>query len=200
MQVRGILNKLTPENFEKLSDELLKLDFNSSKILNGTILLIFEKAIDEPKYSSMYAQLCKRLSIEAPNFETNNDSCCTFLRLLVNNCRDKFENRAVHFENIINSSSVLTDDDEEKRNIAKAKMLGNVKFIGEIFKLGMLGETHLHKMLRSLLQKGSRQNPTLEERCDDLECLAQILKTCGKQLDASPVRILFLLNVSQGRT
>ncbi|XP_063696233.1 eukaryotic translation initiation factor 4 gamma 2 [Culicoides brevitarsis] len=133
----------------------------------------------------MYAQLCKRLSIEAPNFETNNDSCCTFLRLLVNNCRDKFENRAIHFENIINSSSVLTDDDEEKRNIAKAKMLGNVKFIGEIFKLGMLGETHLHKMLRSLLQKGSRQNPTLEERCDDLECLAQILKTCGKQLDAS---------------
>uniref|UniRef100_A0A336MW34 Eukaryotic translation initiation factor 4 gamma 2 n=1 Tax=Culicoides sonorensis TaxID=179676 RepID=A0A336MW34_CULSO len=134
----------------------------------------------------MYAQLCKRLSIEAPNFETNNDSCCTFLRLLVNNCRDKFENRAIHFENIINSSSVLTDDDEEKRNIAKAKMLGNVKFIGEIFKLGMLGETHLHKMLRSLLQKGGRPNPTLEERCDDLECLAQILKTCGKQLDASP--------------
>lgn len=172
---------------------MLKLDFNSSKILNGTILLIFEKAIDEPKYSSMYAQLCKRLSIEAPNFETNNDSCCTFLRLLVNNCRDKFENRAIHFENIINQSSVITDDDEEKKSIAKAKMLGNVKFIGEIFKLGMLAESHLHKMLQSLLHKGSRSITTLEQLCDDMECLAQILKTCGKQLDASPVNLISFL-------
>lgn len=30
---------------------------------------VFEKALDEPKYSSMYAQLCLRLSEEAPNFD-----------------------------------------------------------------------------------------------------------------------------------
>lgn len=30
---------------------------------------VFEKALDEPKYSSMYAQLCLRLSQEAPNFD-----------------------------------------------------------------------------------------------------------------------------------
>lgn len=32
-------------------------------------LQVFEKALDEPKYSSMYAQLCLRLSQEAPNFD-----------------------------------------------------------------------------------------------------------------------------------
>lgn len=189
-QIRGILNKLTPENFEKLSDELLKVDLNSSKILNGTIVLIFDKAINEPKYSSMYAQLCKRLSLEAPNFEQSNDNYCTFLRLLVNVCRDKFEKRAIYCENIINSSNLLADEDEEKRNIAKAKMLGNVKFIGEIFKLDMLEESHLHRMLQSLLHKGTRPNPTLDQRCDDMECLAQIFKTCGKQLDALPVSFI----------
>ena len=30
---------------------------------------IFEKALDEPKYSTLYAQLCHRLCDDAPNFE-----------------------------------------------------------------------------------------------------------------------------------
>ena len=33
------------------------------------LLQIFEKALDEPKYSSLYAQLCHRLFRDAPNFE-----------------------------------------------------------------------------------------------------------------------------------
>lgn len=93
MQVRGILNKLTPEKFQKLSDDLLGLQLDSDKVLKGVILLIFEKALDEPKYSSMYAQLCKRLSEEAPNFEPPGQPC-TFKLLLLNKCRTEFENRA----------------------------------------------------------------------------------------------------------
>lgn len=92
-QVRGILNKLTPEKFQKLSDDLLGLELDSDKVLKGVILLIFEKALDEPKYSSMYAQLCKRLSEEAPNFEPPGQPC-TFKLLLLNKCRTEFENRA----------------------------------------------------------------------------------------------------------
>lgn len=92
-KVRGILNKLTPEKFHKLSDDLLGLELDSDKVLKGVILLIFEKALDEPKYSSMYAQLCKRLSEEAPNFEPPGQPC-TFKLLLLNKCRTEFENRA----------------------------------------------------------------------------------------------------------
>ncbi|RVE39851.1 hypothetical protein evm_015499, partial [Chilo suppressalis] len=92
-KVRGILNKLTPEKFQKLSDDLLGLELDSDKVLKGVILLIFEKALDEPKYSSMYAQLCKRLSEEAPNFEPPGQPC-TFKLLLLNKCRTEFENRA----------------------------------------------------------------------------------------------------------
>lgn len=91
--MRGILNKLTPEKFQKLSDDLLGLELDSDKVLKGVILLIFEKALDEPKYSSMYAQLCKRLSEEAPNFEPPGQPC-TFKLLLLNKCRTEFENRA----------------------------------------------------------------------------------------------------------
>ena len=55
---------------------------------------IFEKALDEPKYSSMYAQLCKRLAENAPNFDPA-DKPCTFKRLLLNRCKDEFENRLI---------------------------------------------------------------------------------------------------------
>ena len=68
--INSILNKITPEKFKKLSKELLGVGLDSPAILKGVILLIFDKALEEPKYSSMYAQLCRIISEEAPNFET----------------------------------------------------------------------------------------------------------------------------------
>lgn len=38
--MRGILNKLTPEKFQKLSDDLLQTELNSGVILKGVILLV----------------------------------------------------------------------------------------------------------------------------------------------------------------
>ena len=36
-------------------------------------LQIFDKALDEPSYSSMYAQLCSRLHTYNPNSDINKD-------------------------------------------------------------------------------------------------------------------------------
>lgn len=182
-KVRGILNKLTPEKFQPLSNDLLSLNLNSKKILLGVIHLIFEKALDEPKYSSMYAQLCRRISKEGSTVEAENDY---FETLLIRVCRDKFINRSLYSESIINSPSTGDPneiDEEERRYVAKQKILGNVKFIGELFKLEMLNAAILHKMLEELLDKKSRTYPSLEDRCEDMECLSQIFRTCGKHLD-----------------
>ncbi|KAK2154182.1 hypothetical protein LSH36_275g09025 [Paralvinella palmiformis] len=97
-KVRGILNKLTPEKFDKLSLELLNIGIDSKHILKGIILLIFDKALDEPKYSKLYAQLCHRLCEDAPNFEAPSSKITSFKRLLLNKCQDEFENRSRAFE------------------------------------------------------------------------------------------------------
>ncbi|KAM8712374.1 hypothetical protein ACLKA7_012830 [Drosophila subpalustris] len=184
-RVRGILNKLTPEKFQELSDELLKLDLNSIVILNGVILLIFDKALDEPKYSSMYAQLCKRLSEEAPSFEKDPNNSCTFLRLLIAVCRDKFNNRLKRDEANDNRPPPENEaDEEERRHLAKQRMLGNVKFIGELNKLDMLSKNVLHACIMELLDKKKKRTASAQEMCEDMECLAQLLKTCGKNLDS----------------
>lgn len=175
-KVRGILNKLTPEKFQKLSDDLLGLELDSDKVLKGVILLIFEKALDEPKYSSMYAQLCKRLSEEAPNLEPPGQPC-TFRLLLLNKCRAEFENRAQAFAAF--EERALAPEEEERRHLAKCKMLGNIKFIGELGKLEILAESILHRCIQNLLARRAAA-----DHHEDLECLAQLVRTCGRVLDS----------------
>lgn len=165
-----------------MSDDLLKIDLNSAVILKGVIHLLFEKALDEPKYSCMYAQLCKRLSEEAPNFDSPSKPC-TFVRLLLNVCEDKFINRSSG----INHDGPLTPEEEEKRHVAKQRMLGNVKFIGELHKLSMLSTDVLHRCIQELLDK-RKSNATIQDRCEDMECLCQLVRTCGKNLDTEKVR------------
>lgn len=193
-QVRGILNKLTPEKFDKLSDDLLCIGLDSPTILKGVILLIFEKALDEPKYSSMYAQLCKRLSEEAPNFEpssTTNGSApaiSTFRQLLLAKCRVEFESRTAAQEAFDSRDGSLTDAEEEQRQSAKRKMLGNIKFIGELGKLGMLQSAILHMCIQQLLERKRRGGA--REMAEDLECLCQIMRTCGRILDTDKAKPL----------
>lgn len=89
------------------------------------VFQIFEKALDEPKYSSMYAQLCKRLDEHAPNF-AQPPSPCTFRLLLLNKCRVEFQNRS-KANSEFDGRGPLSPEDEERRLVAKRKMLGNIK-------------------------------------------------------------------------
>lgn len=187
--MRGILNKLTPEKFAKLSNDLLHVELDSDVILKGVIFLIFEKALDEPKYSSMYAQLCKRLSDEVAHFEPRKSlvesqkSQSTFTFLLLNKCKDEFENRSKASEAFENQDD-LGPEEEERRQLAKRKMLGNIKFIGELGKLGIVSETILHRCIQQLLEK-KRRGGSRGDTAEDIECLCQIMRTCGRILDSS---------------
>uniref|UniRef100_A0A8C2ZLM6 Eukaryotic translation initiation factor 4 gamma 2 n=1 Tax=Cyclopterus lumpus TaxID=8103 RepID=A0A8C2ZLM6_CYCLU len=193
-KVRGILNKLTPEKFDKLCLELLNVGVESKHVLKGTILLIVDKALEEPKYSQLYAQLCLRLAEDAPNFEdptenpVTNKQNTTFRRLLISKLQDEFENRTRNVELFDTDDSPLTSEEEEQRSIAKAKMLGNIKFISELGKLNLIHESILHKCIKTLLEKKKRVQ--LKDVGEDLECLCQIMRTVGPKLDHERARSL----------
>jgi len=194
-KVRGILNKLTPEKFDKLCLELLNVGVESKLVLKGTILLIVDKALEEPKYSQLYAQLCLRLAEDAPNFEepvTENQATqkqnTTFRRLLISKLQDEFENRTRNVEIFDKTDGPLTSEEEEQRAVAKIKMLGNIKFIGELGKLHLIHESILHKCIKTLLEKKKRVQ--LKDMGEDLECLCQIMKTVGPKLDHEKAKSL----------
>lgn len=180
-KARGILNKLTPEKFDRLVFELLNLGINSKTILKGIILLIFEKALEEPKYSSLYARLCLRLSHDAPNFDDPSSNSTSFRRLLLSKCQEEFESRANATAAFDRRDGSLSVEEQEEKALAKRKMLGNIKFIGELGKFGMLHEAILHKCIQQLLAKKKKAN--VADMGEDIECLCQIMATVGKRLD-----------------
>ncbi|XP_048024377.1 eukaryotic translation initiation factor 4 gamma 2b isoform X2 [Megalobrama amblycephala] len=194
-KVRGILNKLTPEKFDKLCLELLNVGVDSKLVLKGIILLIVDKALEEPKYSSLYAQLCLRLAEDAPNFDgptpeiqSSQKQSTTFRRLLITKLQDEFENRAKNVDIYDKQDNPLTSEEEEQRAIAKIKMLGNIKFIGELGKLDLIHESILHKCIKTLLEKKKRVQ--LKDMGEDLECLCQIMRTVGPRLDHEKAKSL----------
>lgn len=136
----------------------------------------------------MYAQLCKRLSDEASNFEPRKPIVegqkiqSTFNLLLLNKCKDEFENRSKASEAFENHDE-LSPEEEERRQVAKRKMLGNIKFIGELGKLGIVPEAILHLCIRQLLEKKTRGRYR-GYTAEDIECLCQIMRTCGRILDS----------------
>nr|AAQ22456.1 RE51676p [Drosophila melanogaster] len=73
-RVRGILNKLTPERFDTLVEEIIKLKIDTPDKVDEVIVLVFEKAIDEPNFSVSYARLCQRLAAEVKVIDERMES------------------------------------------------------------------------------------------------------------------------------
>lgn len=59
--MKGILNKLTPENFDRLLQQVLDI-VNDAELLHATIKLVFENAVAQPTFAFMYAQFCSESS------------------------------------------------------------------------------------------------------------------------------------------
>jgi translation initiation factor 4G len=61
-KVKSILNKMTKEKFETLSQQMCEIPLESYETLSMMIRFVYEKAIDEPSFGDMYADLCALLS------------------------------------------------------------------------------------------------------------------------------------------
>jgi hypothetical protein len=61
-QVKGILNKMTKEKFDRLASKMCEIPVPSYEILTMMIGNVYEKAIDEPTFGDMYGDLCIKLS------------------------------------------------------------------------------------------------------------------------------------------
>lgn len=58
-KTNSILNKLTEENLTTLTEQLITMLIDDEEVLTGVINLIYDKALDFPKFSKIYAELCK---------------------------------------------------------------------------------------------------------------------------------------------
>lgn len=63
--VKSILNKMTKENFTKLASQMIEIPITSFEVLTTMIYNVYEKALFEPSFGEIYAELCMMLSEKA---------------------------------------------------------------------------------------------------------------------------------------
>ncbi|OQR84149.1 eukaryotic translation initiation factor 4 gamma [Achlya hypogyna] len=307
-QVQSIMNKMTNQKFERLASQLSDINMDSSAMVEAVIKIIFDKALGEPHFCDMYANLCVYLEqkwkvwsylqivqhdderkwywttmsdndaevvgpfgsidevlesaaedpldvVAAPeglalqsvrvrggkfikvwgtdaelywsgenvadldatqvlngpfeSFEHANVHAIkttSFKRILLNSCQEEFEKNNIYealeagMEKARAEGSLTPEveaDYEEKKMLTKRRMLGNIRFIGELYKKGMLQERIMHECVAKMLNvtrapgEDGRPfrlvpvHPTQPPDEESIESLSKLLTTMGKNLEAS---------------
>ena len=152
------------------------------------------QALEEPSFSIAYANLCKVMSPLKVEWEEEGKAKHTnFRRELLTKCQAEFERdkkddeehdkkqKAVDEAATPEEKKQLEDELEDFTTKARKRSLGNIRFIGELFKLQMLSETIMHECIVRLLKSTSDE--------ESLECFARLITTTGKELDSVKARV-----------
>jgi len=173
-----LLNKLTPDNFDKLitwflSETTIHL---SQERTHTAIHEITERAALDVRYAQVYARLCARLAsdLERSSFrETLVQYCCRQDTTLTEHLSTSFPETLLEHPEERNARLLL----ERRKNV------GTKRFIGELYSNGVLELSELLAFVETLLAKA------LEGSSDEMaiEGLCVLLDACGKFLDENAI-------------
>ncbi|KAF2644911.1 hypothetical protein P280DRAFT_535591 [Massarina eburnea CBS 473.64] len=201
-KVKAALNKMTPEKFDKIADQILEIAGQSKneqdgRTLRQVIQLTFEKACDEQHWSSMYAKFCAHMlntmstDIRDENVRDKHDNPVVggalFRKYLLNRCQEEFEkgweiNLPEKPEGQSGEAALLSED-YYIAAAAKRRGLGLIQFIGELYKLNMLTLRIMHECVLKLLDFEGLPDESA------VESLTKLLRTVGGTMataDAGP--------------
>ncbi|MCJ1310785.1 hypothetical protein MMC25_004452 [Agyrium rufum] len=199
-KVKAALNKMTPNNFDKIAAQILEFVNQSKQETDGRTLrqviqLTFEKATDEAHWAAMYASFCQRM-LEFMTPEIKDETLGTdkngqivagvglFRKYLLNRCQAEFEEG---WKTKLpdkpdgeseSAEAVMLSDEYYKAAAAKRRGLGLVRFIGELYKLGMLTSRIMHMCVKKLLDVEGIPDEA------EVESLTSLLRTVGVNLDS----------------
>lgn len=203
-QWRSIINKFTPEKFEKLCEQLLGTlpkqgpntaekttccDTEFSKILEELLSMIFDACSRQHQYTEMYADLCQKLLDHVAKQRPNLDGrACVWSR-----CQHIFQNSVLKPPEI--PADLPEDEYMDRKAKIKEKMVGMVKFGGDLVGRGLVPAEGVMTWIHTLLsekarseipeipdENGSTAEKDVEKREIQLEVLCAILASMGSSL------------------
>jgi len=178
----NILNKLTMQSFGKLSQKLMEVVaeyVSDPETLRIVVKLAFDKALIEPNFAHMYADLCMELHQRFPSFtvpvvdESGNtkEAVITFKSILLRQCQVEFYDGMKELEF---PGDIANDEKELIKSRQKSRWLGNIVLIGELYKRQMVASHILIRCLKKLTQTNL---------LEDFEAACKLLTNVGSMFD-----------------
>eukprot|EP00746_Dinoflagellata_sp_MGD_P165218 gnl/MRDRNA2_/MRDRNA2_94363_c0_seq1.p1 gnl/MRDRNA2_/MRDRNA2_94363_c0~~gnl/MRDRNA2_/MRDRNA2_94363_c0_seq1.p1 ORF type:complete len:729 (+),score=159.11 gnl/MRDRNA2_/MRDRNA2_94363_c0_seq1:99-2285(+) len=168
-KARSILNKLTDANFETLYTQLVECGICSATQLEALIMEIFEKATAQHGFLPMYVELCVKLN---SHFEKEPIEGADFRKVLVGACQRTFE-KTLRLQPEVDKNLSYEDRYEIELKF-KTRMLGNLRFIGELLVQKLLAGKVLLAVSEELLSGGDGAS---------IEAAATLLTVAGSAFD-----------------
>lgn len=213
-KTKSLLNKLTLEMFDPITDDILKIAAQSkhekdSKTVRSVIQHTFAKACDEPYWSEMYAKFCAKMCTNISD-EVSDETMvlkdgtvpsggALARRLLLTTCQTEYEKGWVDKlptnDDGLPLEPEMMSDEYYAMAAAKRRGLGLVKFIGHLYNLNMLNDQVIFFCLRDQCKN------CVDPSEDSLENLVQLVKTVGPKLEADestrPILQLVFKNIQK---
>jgi hypothetical protein len=198
-RVQGSLNKLTDKNFDTVVEETLSPDLVLNPVvLKGAVDIIFNKAMAEPVFSGIYAQLCQRINVYEQELvaeaEANPQSeigkRVAALReadiaagkppasgrvrtVLILRCQQ-------FHDNFVNQPP--TTDPEAAEQLRKRNM-ANIKFVGELYMRSLIFHRVILAICSTALVLNFVPSSKMVTTDVDLEMVVNLMNVIGKKFD-----------------
>lgn len=216
-KVKALLNKLTMERFDSISDQIVEWVNKTEKEKDGRTLtkvikLILEKATNEGTWSEMYARLCRK-TMEQISSKVQDDSIKNsegkpfaggqlFRKYLLNRCQEDFERGWVAKEAAAAAAATKASEDLAAKAASNENDEESVLYTEEYYAaqkakrrgLGLIrfiGELFKLQMLTERIMhecvKKLLSNVENPEE-EEIESLCKLLTTVGQLLDNAKAR------------
>ena len=204
-KVRALLNKITSQTFDSISDQLiLYADLSVSDVTGSILLLVIHIIIDNAKagalVSGVYAKLCRKLMDNlSPNVQVGSTSygqrelvpgSAFFREYLLRLCQVEFDRRWLAISSSQESTALHSKD---LYTLAKTKRqrLNITCFEGELFMAGVAADTIVRRCVTMLLWNTVSPELLLETAIPEdamIESACALLLSVGKELDHGATR------------
>eukprot|EP01065_Artemidia_motanka_P052740 TRINITY_DN960_c0_g1_i2.p1 TRINITY_DN960_c0_g1~~TRINITY_DN960_c0_g1_i2.p1 ORF type:complete len:1032 (+),score=301.43 TRINITY_DN960_c0_g1_i2:280-3096(+) len=240
-EVMGLINRMTPEKYEKLSESLgvivtkmvreqedeLKaklekrqlqlseeaqpgqpakvvseederelVDGMASGHLGVVVRATYEAAVTVSSLMETYANLCKDMANSESRARSVTIGKCWFRRYLINQCQEQFVGLQADNERrarLKRQGYEMSAEEQVVDKKVRDRAVGNIRFVGLLFKRELLTEKIMHSILRQLVGNGKAEQkaPELLEHTEEvpdeeqLVTMAELLGTIGKELDTT---------------
>jgi len=171
--MKSVLNKLTVEKFDTLYQKLLESGIETEE--HAAILMkeVFEKATLQHHFIEMYTGLCIKLNgwFNERGIKDQKGGLVSFRTILLNQCQDSFDEYLKPPEGL---QDLEGEEQFEAKVRYKTKMIGNMKFVGQLLINKALSSKIILQCTEELLNIKSEET---------LETLCAFLLTVGPEFD-----------------